>query len=197
MHPAKHKLSDLAQIRGGHPFRTALPDRPADWDYHVVQLRDVRADQPIDLDALARVKLPAGSEPQVLRPGDILMRARGERFQAALFTRDADKVLAAAQFFVISPDPRRIESAWLCRLLNQPASQAWLQRRASGSNIAMIGKPVLAEMPIRLPALATQRKIAALHNSWLKEKALTLQLLQNRERMVRALCQQYSNRDLT
>lgn len=193
------KLGKLADIRSGHSFRSKVQQSPDEWDHYVLQLKDVQKNGHIDLDQAARVNIRVNmtqeKTPRTLQPGDILLRARGGYYYSGLFNADMPNVIAAGQFFVLSPNTDIIYPAYLCWYLNQPIAQQYLQRNDTGSNIPMINKQTISNLPIKLPSLNTQHKIARIHQSWLKEKKLTEQLLNNREQMMRGLCQQFIEQD--
>ncbi|VAW84681.1 hypothetical protein MNBD_GAMMA17-2134 [hydrothermal vent metagenome] len=189
------KLGELAKIRSGHPFRGRVRHSPSTWDYYVLQLKDVQKDGQIDLSQATQVQMSDERSPQPLQPGDILLRARGGYYYSGLFTADLANVIATGQFFILSPTISRVDPAYLCWLLNQPGGQQYFKRNDSGSNIPMINKRTISELPVTLPSLETQHKIAKIHQGWLQEKALTEQLLHNREQMLRGLCQEFINQD--
>jgi len=189
------KLGELAKIRSGHPFRSKVKHSPSSWDYYVLQLKDVQKNGQINLSHATQVQMLNEKPPQPLRHGDILLRARGGYYYSGLFTADLPNVIAAGQFFILSPDAKAVDPAYLCWFLNQSDSQQYFERNDSGSNIPMINKRTISELPVTLPSLATQHKVANIHQGWLQEKALTEQLLHNREQMVRGLCQEFINQD--
>ncbi len=191
----KTKLGELAEIRSGHAFRGKVENTPSAWDYYVLQLKDVQKDCYINLHEAARVNMTKEKPPQPLQPGEILLRARGGYYYSGLFTGELTNVIAAGQFFVLTPETKKIEPAYLCWYLNQPTSQQYFERNDTGTNIPMINKTTISDLPVPLPSLATQHKIATIHQGWLKEKALTEQLLHNREQMARGLCQAFIDQD--
>lgn len=190
------KLGELADIRSGHAFRGKVEHTPAEWDYYVLQLKDVQKECHINLAQVARVNMAGEKPPHPLQSGDILLRARGGYYYSGLFSGDTPNVVAAGQFLVLSPDTDKAEPAYLCWYLNQPVSQQYFERNDTGTNISMINKRTVSELSVPLPSMATQRKIATIHQGWLREKSLTEQLLQNREQMVRGVCQEFINQDL-
>lgn len=185
------KIAQVAAIRSGHPFRHRVEHTPEAWDYYVLQLKDVQKDRFLDLESTDRALIDERKPPQTLQRGEVLLRGRGGYYYAALFDRDTPNVVATGQFFILTPDPQRMEPAYLSWFLNESQAQQHLDRNQSGSNIPMITKRVVGELQIPLPPLETQRKIAAIHQCWLEEKQLTEQLLGNRERMVRGICRQF------
>ncbi|MFK5894982.1 MAG: restriction endonuclease subunit S [Pseudomonadota bacterium] len=189
------KLNKLADIRSGHSFRNKVQHSPDQWDYYVLQLKDVQKNCHIDLDQATRVKMIKEKTPRTLQQGDILLRARGGYYYSGLFNADIPNVIAAGQFFVLSPNTDIIDPAYLCWYINQPIAQQYLARNDTGSNIPMINKQTISNFPVKLPSLNTQHKIAQIHQNWLKEKRLTEQLLNNREQIMRSMCQQFIEQD--
>lgn len=191
------RLSELTNIRSGHPFRGKVKHTPNAWNYYVLQLRDVQKECHIDLNQAVQVKLEDKKPPQILKQGDILLRARGGYYYSGLFNADTDNVIAAGQFFVLSPNTDRVVPAYLCWYLNQPVAQQYFDKNDTGSNIPMINKSTISDLRVKLPSIDIQHKIANIHQTWLKEKKLTEQLLTNREQMLRGMCQQFITRDAT
>lgn len=185
------QLGEVSTIRSGHPFRSKVEHTPEAWDYYVLQLKDVQKDQFLDLSQADQALINEKKPPQTLQRGDVLLRGRGGYYFAALFDKDIPNVVAAGQFFILSPRRDRLEPAYLSWYLNEPQAQQYLDKNQSGTNIPMITKRTISELTIPLPPLETQRKIAAIHQCWLEEKQITEQLLSNRERMVRGICQQF------
>lgn len=189
------KLGKLTDIRSGHPFRGKVKHTPDKWDYYVLQLKDVQKNCHIDLSQATQVNMMQEKPPRPLKQGDILLRARGGYYYSGLFNAELTNVIAAGQFFILSPNTDIVDPAYLCWYLNQPIAQQYLEKNDSGSNIPMINKQTISNLPVKLPSLNTQHKIAAIHQSWLKEKKLTEQLLNNQEQMMRGMCQQFINQD--
>ena len=189
------KLGDLTNIRSGHPFRSKVKHTPDNWDFYVLQLKDVQKNCHIDLTQATQVNMGKEKTPRPLQRGDILLRARGGYYYSGLFNGDMPNVIAAGQFFILSPNTDIIDPAYLCWYLNQPITQQYLKKNDTGSNIPMINKQTISNFPVKLPSLNTQHKIASIHQSWMKEKELTDQLLNNREQMLRGMCQQFISKD--
>jgi len=189
------KLGKLADIRSGHSFRSKVQQSPDEWDYYVLQLKDVQKNGHIDLTLATQVNMTKEKTPRTLQPGDILLRARGGYHYSGLFNADVPNVIAAGQFFVLTPNTDIIDPAYLCWYINQPIAQQYLERNDTGTNIPMINKQTISNLPVKLPSLDTQHKIAQIHQVWLKEKKLTEQLLNNREQMMRGMCQQFIDQD--
>jgi len=80
--------------------------------------------------------------------------------------------------------PKKVAPEYLLWHLNHPRSQTFLASRAGGSNIKMIGKKELGELPITLPPLSQQQTIGAYARLELRRRALTAKL--NQQQFTRA-----------
>jgi len=77
------KLSEITEIRSGHPFRGSIVPNQ-DGDVHVVQVRDTRTTGEIIPDKIIQTQLTGKKQPDWLLPGDVLFVAKGARHYAAL-----------------------------------------------------------------------------------------------------------------
>jgi hypothetical protein len=188
------KLGELADIRSGHPFRQKLENTPLNWSHYVLQLKDIQKDCYINFQHVAKVKIEGSKPPHLLQQGDVLLRARGGYYYSGLIDTTLKNVLAVGQFFVITP--KNINPAYLCWYLNQPKAQQYLNKNGTGSNIPMVNKRTVSELPITVPSILTQHKIANMHQGWLRMKKLNEKLINNHEMMLRGMCQQFIQQDL-
>ena len=72
------RLSDIADICSGHPFRGSIePD--INGDVHVVQVRNTKATGEIVQDEVITTTLTSKKQPDWLKTGDILFVAKGAK----------------------------------------------------------------------------------------------------------------------
>lgn len=180
-----HALSDLADVRGGYAFRSALEHDP-DGDIRVLQMKDVQPQTVITPDNLTAIAWPTRAEPPLLQPGDIAVVARGVSNHAVLFNSPL-AVVASNPFFVVSPKAANVLPAYLCWVINLPHSQRQLER--SGSAIQALNKASLLSLPIPLPPLAEQHKLLALQALWDEEDRLIERLQATRAQLTQGLYQ--------
>jgi hypothetical protein len=178
-------LRNVAEIGVGHSFRSGIRD-DARGEIRVLQIRDIRDSDNIDPANLPRVVWPASGQPPLLKHGDVVMPARGDRYAAALI-RDHAPLLASGQLYVLHPKHADLMSEYLCWYLNQPESRSYILKNSAGTGIPILSRSVLGDLPIPVPSLETQRKIVALQQSWQQEQSLTRQLLANRQKMLDSL----------
>ncbi len=176
----KYKLKEIAEIKTGFQFRSRV--QPVkDGNAYAVQIKDVFPGQPIDVGRLVRTQVDRLGPDSLLRPGQILFRARGGTYMACCYTGDVPNLLPASQFFVITLKSNRILPDYVAWYINGPEAQAYLARNEAGSSIKAIQKPVLEELEIPIPPLEKQRlivKIDALHR---REKALYARIRDRRD----------------
>ena len=97
------KLGELTDIRSGHPFRQKVENTPSEWDYYVLQLKDIQKDCHIKFEQVSKVKMEDSKPPRPLQQSDVLLRARGGYYYSGLFNADLANVIAVGQFFIITP----------------------------------------------------------------------------------------------
>ncbi|MGQ0800250.1 MAG: restriction endonuclease subunit S [Pseudomarimonas sp.] len=178
-----HKsLDQLAEIRSGYSFRTGLTHED-DGPIGVLQIKDIKLAAPIDPASLTRIRWTLPSEPPFLRAGDIVLPARGEHYPATLL-QDNAPLVASSQLYVLTPNTSRVLADYLCWVLNQKDARSYILKNRAGSSIPMLSVSALASLPVPVPSLPTQRRIANLHLLWQREHTLTQQLLETRRQIL-------------
>lgn len=177
------RLEEIAEVSAGHPIRgsvDALPVGPVS----VVQMRDALDSHNIDWDGAARVTLPEGRrEPDWLRHGDIILATRGRNNLATLVQAAPPNAVAAPAFFLIRVKrPETLLPEFLCWQMNQHPAQAYFQSEATGSHILNLRRSVVEVLPLAIPPLGLQRRIAEFASAAADEKHLLEQLILNRQR---------------
>lgn len=134
-----------------------------------------------DLDASARI------ERHLLKKGDVLFAAKGNKNFAAWYESDDVPVVASTSFFVIRLNDWNVLPGYLAWFLNHPDTQVILKGQARGSAIASISKAVLSELKIPVPTVQKQElilKITMLRN---RESKLKQQIENLREKEIQNL----------
>lgn len=144
---------------------------------------------PSDLDATGRrvTDAPARFAPDslatvraILRPGDVLLPAKGGRYAATLITEELAGYAASSGFFILRLGPK-VVPAYLTAYLNHPQTQRRLQGITNASTtVPVLNKAALLTTPIDLPPLPVQHRLGDLHQLWLREQHLTERLLQQK-----------------
>tara|TARA_R110000787_G_scaffold164366_3_gene277484 strand:- start:11829 stop:12452 length:624 start_codon:yes stop_codon:yes gene_type:complete len=182
------KLKQIADIRAGYTYRETPKPMP-DSGILMLQIRDVRDSQIIDIDSLQEIKWE-GKESQVLKQGEVVIAARGIHNTAALLqlSKTDKKVVPSNQLLILTPK-KNILPEYLCWILNYAKTQQQLDEMRTGTNIPSINKRHLEELSVSLPTLEVQQKIIRLYQLRQKEKALVAALETNREVLINGMYQ--------
>ena len=164
------RLKDIASIHIGYHFRGQI--RPVkDGQYQLIHIKDISQGSWSSSDNLIRVNIDDLKAEQLLRKGDVILVGRGERRPAVAITDDVNNTTVRSQFFIIRAHPV-LDPHYLAWTLNQDSSQKYLEEKSVGTNVKIVSKEVLSYLPIVLPDLETQRKIATLHSLNEKQRQL-------------------------
>lgn len=143
-----------AQRDGGSVIQT-LP---------AVGLRALRPDGEIDWSSLDQVQAPQHPKPEhSLRAWDVLIAARGSTAKLALLVRDPESpVYSSTNLIVMRADPALADPAYLWAFLShlQQSPQNSYFTKATTDQWSITVRD-LAKIPVPLPPLAEQRRIAA------------------------------------
>jgi type I restriction enzyme S subunit len=112
--------------------------------------------------------------------GDIIFGRRGDIGRCALITENEYGWLCGTGCLRARLDRQKADPPYVIYFLELDESRAWLQMNAVGQTMLNLSTSILAELPITLPPLPEQRKIAAILSAW--DEAITLA-----ERLIDAL----------
>lgn len=184
-------LNKLADIRAGHTFRGRIVEDPS-GNIPVVQIKDLKDQTRLAADQLPRMNWPGGKTADrsvaTVHPGDILLPARGEYYQASMLGGN-EPVIATNQLFVLRLTSKAITPEYLSWYINQSTAQKYFLTHRGGTSIPMLNKQSLGALPVVVPPLAIQEKILVIQRCWEEEKRVTEQLLTNRENMLKGVFQ--------
>lgn len=183
------RLSELADIQAGYPFRgsiTHLEHGPV----RVVQPKDISDLGELRSEQLVRTDLAGKKSPNFLQSGDILFIAKGLRNIACCITESLECTTSSPSLFHIRVKPEfmeRVDPQFIAWQLNQKPAQTYFRKGAEGSTQINIRKPVLAEVELGVPCLEKQIAIAKFHQASVKEHALLEKLIHNRQQQNHAI----------
>jgi hypothetical protein len=197
------KLRDIAEIQIGYQHRDkGHPINMGSTGTHrIIQIKDLDLEEQfkrevigrggsapyIWLDNLYQVTPAGDAERYLVSQGDVLFLSRGQRTCAVPILQTLENTVASYYFYILRPDPDRVDPEYLAWFINQPTTQACLERLQRGSHIKIIPKSAFEELEVVLPPRATQRAIVELERLRQKE-AYTMSLLaQARKRLVNSL----------
>ena len=151
----------------------------------MIQARDLGADGHVQIETAVRLRsLPSTVRGGLLRATDILLQPRGTRFPVAMFDAPADlSAVAAAPLWVLHADPTRVVPEFLLAVLMSATAQAMLRQAAVGTYVPQVPRQAIETLPIELPDLDSQIRLAELGRLERRERELTDRLHEARGRL--------------
>lgn len=182
-------LGRVAVIQAGHPFRGSI-ETASDADALAVQMKDVDPEAGIHWPNVIRTHVGGRATPDWLRAGDLLFVCKGARFYATVVDEPPAPAVCNPAFFHLRPrGDAGIVPAFLAWQMNQPPFQRRVMQSVEGSGQLSIRRPVLESLPIAVPPLAQQQRMAALAADALTERRTLRALIANREAQLHALAE--------
>ncbi|MBE8182663.1 MAG: restriction endonuclease subunit S [Candidatus Portiera sp.] len=197
------KLGDIAEMKMGYnsinrrdikpQSREELSKKGIDsYDINrrwlpFINIKDVREGKPLIAENL---KLIAESyldgRTMRLEPDDILLLSHGDRFLAALIPDSLPRSICSVFFQIIRINPaQHLLPAYVCWQLNRSSTMHHLKRRSVGTMIKYIPRKEIMDLQIPIPNIDIQRQVADIEEMRLRENALTQELLEKRNLMIK------------
>jgi hypothetical protein len=148
----------------------------------VVQPRDLGSDGLVVLGTTVRLQALPGLAPTLLQQRDILLQPRGTRFSAAVFSGAELPTVAAAPLLIVRVDPAQAVPEYIHAALASPSTQSLLRQAAVGTYVPQVSRQAIESLPIELPDLSTQARLADLAALGRRERALMDRLRDARAR---------------
>jgi hypothetical protein len=183
------RLSDIADIRSGHPFRGSI-EQDINGDVHVVQVRNTKATGEIVQDEVITTTLTSKKQPDWLKTGDILFVAKGAKHYSALVEDLPKQTVCSPHFFLVRIKPAfkaLVTPEFICWQLNQLPAQRYFQTTAEGSLYLSVRRQILEYVPITMLPIDKQRQLTAMHRCAVKEQKVLQQLIENRQQQLDAI----------
>jgi len=186
------EMRDVARVQPGYLSRTSV--RAVSTGTHrLLQARDISPQHGVRLDALVRFMPERNPDLYRVLRGDILLTARGQDHRACLVDVDLPDVLASSVFYIIRPRKELVLPGYLAWWLNQPDAQAALESASRGTGIGYIARPLMERIPVVVPSLDQQRRIAETMRLWRRHQSIQSRLDQKREQLIHAICREAVN----
>jgi hypothetical protein len=182
-------LSDIADIRLGHPFRGTVKQYD-NGDVNVVQVRDTEPTGEINQYTMVETVLKTKKQPDWLENGDVLFVAKGAKHYSVLVEQVLERTICSPHFFLVRLKPEFkdvIVPDFLCWQLNQQPAQRYFKATAEGSMYLSIRRQVLENVPIKVLKFEKQHQLAALHRCGVKEQKVLQKLIENRQQQLEAI----------
>ncbi len=122
----------------------------------------------------------------VVKKGDIIYSRRGDVTRKALIQDDDVGMFCGTGCLLVRPG-NKVNSKFLLYHLSTPANHEWIIRHAIGATMPNLNTKILADIPLKLPALKLQFKISEFLGSLDDKIQLNHQMNQTLEQMAQAL----------
>lgn len=177
------KLAEVVNIGSGYLFREKVRHEVA-GEYQIIQIKDINDDNRIEWENLSKTDLKSVKQNSMVKKGDIVFRAKGNRFLATLIDCEAGKTIATSQFFILRVKQKdALLPEYLSWYINQSKAQRFLTQISAGTNIKQIQRKGLGELPVIVPAMAIQKTIMQLACLCQKEKLLVQEIQSKRQKL--------------
>lgn len=188
MRQNKVKLKSIVSYSGlfsGYSFRGKIT--PAkQGDLRVIQLKDVENDYTTIGNDCIFVNKNQVKGKYYLKDGDILFISKGaNNYAIPFYAEDNYPSVASSAFFIVRLDETKANANFVAWYINQSKVQQYLESQAMGTYTTSINRETIENIPILLPPISQQKKIANIAALAAKEQNLYNQLLEEKNRLIR------------
>lgn len=173
-------LRDIADIRTGI-FAKPGPDGQCVY----LQSKHFDDSGVLNSELYADLEINSRTAKHLLKAGDVLFAAKGNKNFAALVGKSDPPSVASTTFFVLTVRDGCVLPEFLVWLLNSDAVQTSLKREAIGSSIVSISKKALSDLRVDVPSLADQTRILEIAELSRKENDLRSAIAELRQKLIR------------
>ena len=178
------RLMDCGTLRTGQSFRKAPIEDPESQHY-IIQTKDLLPSGKISQKLTPVSTLSETPKPNV-ESGDILILARGVRFNAGVACQLPGKSTALNMFYTFKPRTSDLLPEFIVAYINNPSAQERLKSWATGATIPHLKADDLGSFRIPVPSLQQQHAYVALAEAAQQEKELLEKLARLRNQQLRA-----------
>lgn len=137
------KLNELVEIRTGYTFRSSIDSFDV-GDTEVIQSKDLNSDFTFAM--RPKVIFPGGNK-HLLKPGDVLVSARGYA-KAVVYRGKEGTSVASSSILVLTPKDNRVSSEFIAMFFNSGSGIKAVFGLASGAAVQSITKDSLGQILI-------------------------------------------------
>lgn len=190
-------MIDVCKIFAGYTVRSGLQPA-ATAGVHVAQLGDIRGGRPVHQEDLGRFENMDLPERFMAGAGDVLFRSKGEPTTAAVVAGGPDQKFAVMQpLMILRPRQGVILSDFLAWSINRMPAQRYFRAAAQGTTIRTISKSTLESLPVEVPSLDIQEKMASAYHLAMCEADLLRDLAEKSEQITTLSLEKYMEKEGT
>lgn len=172
-------------ISSGYSFRSKIEDDPH-GELKVIQLKDLINEYSTIGGECYKVSGEGIKEKYILKDGDILFISKGQNNNAVTFSSNNTLGLhiASSALFVIKVNRSKAIPNYIAWYINQLPVQNYIKQNLTGTYTPTVNRKVVENIPLQLPSLEEQAKIATLGALAIQEKTLHTKMLELREVLI-------------
>ena len=122
-----------------------------------------------------------------LVPGNIIYPRRGDISKCALITSKEDGWVCGTGCIKVDINQQIANSTYVMYVLCQSETVNWIESNAVGTTMLNLNTSILSDLPIKLPSLNTQKKLANIVSSFDNKIALNRRINDNLEQQAQTL----------
>ncbi|HFQ5327917.1 TPA: restriction endonuclease subunit S [Vibrio vulnificus] len=182
-------LKDIAQVRVGKSFKTAVVDDKVNGDVLYLSIGDINAGKSVSESSLDRLVSEEGDERYQLKPSSILLPMRGLAMTPLLLKDDFSlPVITSSHVAIIDCDGSIADPYYIQWYLGGRTIKRYFETITEGSNIKKITKVTLSNAPVELPSLEVQKQIGKVQKNWSLQKIAHEKLIDNGDAYFNEIC---------
>ena len=184
------RIIDCAEVLPGYALKARVEHGP-EGTHQVILGKHLSEGLPYQYTPEHELRItPKGSVDKYrVSIGDVLFVSRGSRNQAAVVESVPDPTVASATFYILHPHDG-IDPGYLAWCLNQAPVQAQIGQVRTSAGTPIVQRKVFTDITIPVPSLNKQRQLAALSDLMAQEQRIRQQLVEETNKLHRALGQQ-------
>jgi len=179
----ERSLKEIADIKAGYSFRGTIPVSE-NGKYRVIQIKDVSYRGFVSSGDLVKAAVDSIKPEYLTQIGDVLFTSRGANRRAATVDETAADAIFVSQLYALKIKTDAIVPGYLAWYLNQKPAQEFLEEHASGSYIQNIRHDVLAQLPVVMLSVETQKRIIEIYRLGLREREMAQKIAEKRWQVV-------------
>jgi len=180
-------LKSILAYRGlssGYSFRGKIKN-VHNGGVRVIQLKDFENNYSSIGDHCTMVDSDKIKDKYYLETGDVLFISKGANNFSVVFKEDGGvPTIASSALFVLKINKEKASPEFIAWYLNQSIAQNYLKSNESGTYATSINRTALENVPINLPAMDVQCKIAKVADLYNKEQVINSRITELKNTLI-------------
>lgn len=168
----------------GYSFREKIEHNP-EGNVGILQMKDISNDYlNFDYQNIDKVSDFSFKDKFFLNKGDLLFVSKGVNNYAIAIEKIDFPIVASATFFIIRVNEKIIIPEYLAWYMNQKKAQNYFSEKKAGTYVPNLNKQNILELPLTVPPLKIQKKIAQTATLLNRELGILEKLKTNRKELI-------------